>query len=131
HIPPRQVQHHDDTGREGLQEPGGGNRGRQFNVTHALTTHFGLSNFNAALLTDDTAVLQTLVLTAQALIVLDRTKDARAEQTVTLRLEGTVVDGLRLFDFTERPGTDHFWRGEADADGVKLVSVVLVTQKID
>ena len=36
---------------------------------------------------DDAAVLETLVLAAQAFVVLDRPEDLRAEQTVTLRLE--------------------------------------------
>ena len=107
------------------------NRGSQLNVTHAFTTHFGLSNFNTTLLTDHTTVLEAFVLATQTLVVFDRSEDTRTEQTVTLRFERTVVNGFRLFNFTERPGTNHLWRGEADADGVKLVSVVLVTQKID
>ena len=107
------------------------NRGSQLNVTHTLTAYFGLSYFNATLFTDYAAVLQTLVLTTQTFVIFDRTKDTRTEQTVTLRLERTVVNGFRLFNFAERPGTNHLWRGESDADGVKLVSVVLITQKID
>ncbi len=59
-------------------------------------------HFNAALLTDHTAVFQALVLTAQALIIFYRPKDTGAEKAVTLRLERTVVNGFRLC-FTERP----------------------------
>jgi hypothetical protein len=43
-------------------------------------------------------VLHALVLAAQALVVLDRPEDARAEQAVPLRLEGAVVDRLGLLD---------------------------------
>jgi hypothetical protein len=60
-------------------------------------------DFDAALLADDALVLHALVLAAQAFVVLDRAKDAGAEQAVALRLEGPVVDGLRLFDLAERP----------------------------
>jgi len=51
-------------------------------------------------------VLQALVLAAQALVVLDGAEDLGAEQAVTLGLEGAVVDGLGLLDFTERPRAD-------------------------
>ncbi len=44
-------------------------RRSQLDVAHALTTHFGLGHFNAALLTDHAAVFQALVLTAQALVI--------------------------------------------------------------
>ena len=84
------------------------NRRSQFNVTHALTAHFGQRDFNAALLADYTAMLEALVLAAQALIVLDRAKNLGAEQAITLWLERTVVNSLRLFDFTIRPGTNFF-----------------------
>ena len=72
------------------------NRAGQLDVRHALTTHLGLCDLNAALLADDAAMLQALVLAAQALVVLDRTEDLGAEQAVTFRLERTVVDRLRL-----------------------------------
>src|SRR3546814_13161392 len=77
-------------------------------------------DFNTALLADHTTVLQALVLTAQALVILDLAKDLGAEQAVTLRFERTVVDGFRLFNFTERPRTDHLRRGQSNTDGVEL-----------
>jgi len=51
-------------------------------------------------------VLETLVLATQTLVVLDRTKDLGTEQAITFRLKGTIVNGLRLFDFAIGPGTD-------------------------
>ncbi|AKA27550.1 hypothetical protein PCL1606_61070 (plasmid) [Pseudomonas chlororaphis] len=119
-----------DTGRQRLQEPDVGNRRSQFDVRHALTTNLGQRDFNAALLADHTAVLQALVLSAQALVILYRAKDLGAEQAVTLRLERTVVDGFRLFNFTERPRTDHLRRGQSDTDGVELFDLTLVFQQI-
>src|SRR5690606_2458900 len=55
-----------------------------------------------------------LILAAQALIVLHRTKDARAEQPVTLGLERAVVDGLGLLDLAEGPAQDFL--GARDRD---------------
>jgi hypothetical protein len=75
-------------------------------VAHAVTAHLGLGHFNATLLANHATVLQALVFAAQAFIVLDRAKNLRAKQTITLRLEGAVVDGFGFFDFTERPLTD-------------------------
>src|SRR5215467_2551096 len=47
--------------------------------------------------------LRALVLAAQALVVLDRAEDARAEQAVAFRLERAVVDRLRLLDLAVGP----------------------------
>ncbi|KAF1069317.1 MAG: hypothetical protein GAK45_01130 [Pseudomonas citronellolis] len=124
------VQQQADTGRQGLQEPDVGGRRGQLDVAHALTTHFGQSDFHAALLADHTTVLQALVLTAQALVVLHRAEDLGAEQAIALRLEGTVVDGLRLLDFAEGPGTNHLGRGQANTDGIELFDLTLVFQQI-
>jgi hypothetical protein len=95
-------------------------RRRQVDVTHAVTAHLGLRDFNAALLADHATVLQALVLAAQALVILDRTKDLGAEQPVALRLEGAVVDGLRLLDFAERPAADLLRRCQTDPDGIEM-----------
>jgi hypothetical protein len=95
--------------------------GGQFDVTHAVATNLGQRHFNAALLADDAAVLEALVLAAQALVILDRAKDLGAEQAIAFRLEGTVVDGFRLLDFTVGPGTDLFGRGETNGNRVKFL----------
>ena len=115
------VEHQAQTRWQRLQEPDVRARCGQVDVTHALAANLGLRDFNAALLADDTAVLQALVLAAQAFVVFDRAKDLGAKKTVALRLEGAVVDGFRLFDFAERPRTDLLWRGHADLDGIEML----------
>jgi hypothetical protein len=99
----RHVQQQADTRWQRLQEPDVGNRRGQLDVAHALAADLRQRDFNAALLADHALVLHALVLAAQALVVLDRAKNTRAEQAVTLRLERAVVDGLGLFDLAERP----------------------------
>ena len=54
-------------------------RAGQFDMAHTLTAHFRQSNLDAAFLTNDTAVLQALVLSAQTLIVLDGPENLGAE----------------------------------------------------
>src|SRR5215472_14752023 len=80
-----------------------GERRRQLDVAHALAAHLGQCHLHAAFLTNEALVLHALVLAAQALVVLDGTKDPRTEKTVTLGLKGAVVDRLWLLDLTERP----------------------------
>src|SRR6185436_7912627 len=108
-----------DAARQRLQEPDVGDRRGQLDMAHALAADLGDGDLDAALLADDALVLHALVLAAQALIVLDRAKDARAEQAVALGLERAVVDGLGLLDLAERPAADALRRGNADLDLVE------------
>ena len=71
----------------------------EFDVPHALATDLAQGDFDAATIADDAAITDALVLTAMAFPVLDRTKNALAEQAVLLGLERAVVDGLGLRDF--------------------------------
>ena len=96
-------------------------------MAHALAPHLRKRDFDAALFADDALVLHALVLAAQALVVLDRPENARAEEPVTLRLEGAVVDRLRLLDLAEGPRQDLFRARDGDADlveGLRLGSRV-------
>src|SRR5690606_41442994 len=95
-----------DAARQRLQEPAMGDRRGELDVAHAFAADLRQRHLDAALLADDAAILHPLVLAAQALIVLDRTEDARAEQAVALGLERPVVDGFRLLDLAIRPGAD-------------------------
>src|ERR1700723_865579 len=99
----RHVEHQSDARRERFQEPDVRGRARELDVAHALAAHLGLGHLDAALLAHDAAVLQALVLAAQALVILHGSEDLRAEQPVALRLEGPVVDRLRLLHLAVRP----------------------------
>ena len=99
-------------------------------MAHALAAHARQRHLDRALLADDALVLHALVLAAQALIVLDRAKDARAEQTVAFRLEGAIVDGLRLFDLAVRPGQNLLRAGDRNPDLIEDLSRRLRAEKI-
>src|SRR5207244_264739 len=81
--------------RDGLEVPGLGHRGGELDVAHALAPHLGARHLHAAALADDALEADPLVLAAVALPVLGRTEDALVEEAVLLRLQGSVVDGLR------------------------------------
>src|SRR5271155_977599 len=102
----------------------------ELDMAHALAPHSRQRHFDRALLADDALVLHALVLAAQALVVLDRAEDARAEQAVALRLEGAVVDGLRLFDLAVRPGQNLFRARDRNPDLVEDLSRHLRAEKI-
>ena len=70
------------------------------NVSHTFTTHFLLCNFYPATIADNTFITNTLVFTAMAFIVLDRTENTLAEKTVTFRFVCTIVNRFRFQNFT-------------------------------
>src|SRR6195256_1707193 len=99
-------------------------------MAHALAPHARQRDLDRAFLADDALVLHALVLAAQALVVLDRPKDARAEQAIALGLERAVVDGLRLLDLAVRPGQNLFRARNRNPDLVEDLSRHLRAEKI-
>src|ERR1700740_3551336 len=89
-------------------------------MAKALTAHLAERDFHAALVANHAAVLHALVLAAEALPVGDGAKNLGAEQTVAFRLEGAVINGLRLGDFAVRPRTNFLWTRQADANGIEI-----------
>src|SRR5690349_3131204 len=98
-----------------------GRRARELNVSHALAADLRLGHFHAALLAHNAAMLEALVLAAQALVILHGPEDLGAEESVTLGLERTVVDRLRLLHFAVRPRADLLRRGEPGLDRVEFL----------
>src|SRR5271165_2973861 len=90
-------------------------------MPHAVASDFGEGDLHATLLANDAAILHTLVLAAQALVILNRAEDSSAEQTIAFRLKRAIVDRLRLLDLSERPGVDSFGTGDRDADLVEAL----------
>ena len=123
----RQVEQVAEAARHALEVPDVGDRGGQFDVAHALTTHLGAGHLDAAALTDDALEADALVLTAVALPVPGGAEDLLAEEAVLLGLERAVVDGLRLLDLAVGPLTDVLSGGEADAEFIEEVDVEHVT----
>ena len=103
-----------------------GNRHNEFDVTGTLAAHLLLCHLHAASVADDALIADTLVLAAGTLEVLHRTEDALAEETVTLRLVGAVVDGLRLRHLTEGVLQNFLWRSQTDGDLGEVVLYLVV-----
>ena len=105
---------------DALEVPDVRHRRGELDVTHALATHLRAGHFDAALVADDSLVPIALVLAAMAFPVLGRTENLLAEQTVAFRLQGPVVDGLRLGDLTVRPGQDHLRTGDRQLQRIEV-----------
>src|SRR6185369_14189384 len=102
------VQQIADAAGQALEEPHVRAGRSQLDVSQTLAAYLAQGHFHAALVANHAAVLHPLVLAAQALPVGYGAKNLGAEQTVPLGFESTVIDGLRLGDFTVRPRTDFF-----------------------
>ena len=113
------VEQQADAARQRLQEPDVRDGRGELDMAHPLAADLRDGDLDAALLADDALILHPLVLAAQALVILDRTEDARAEQAVALGLERAVVDGFGFLDLAERPGADALRGGDPDLDLVE------------
>src|SRR5882757_6959231 len=100
-------------------------------MAHALAAHLGLSHLDAALLAHHAAMLQPLVLAAQALVILHGSEDLRAEQAIAFGLEGAIVDGFRLLHFAVRPRADHVRRGKSDLDRIEILDRYLLLEQLE
>ena len=120
----RHVDQGADARGQRAQKPDVGDRRGQIDMAHPLAPHLGLDHFDAALLAHHAAMAHALVLAAVALVVLGRTENLGAKEPVALRLEGAVVDGLRLLDLAVRPRPDHLRRRDRNADGIERQRVL-------
>ena len=127
----RDVEQVADARRQRLQEPDVRDRRGQVDVAEALAAHLGLDDLDAALLAHDAAVLHALVLAAVALVVLHRPEDLGAEQAVALRLEGAVVDRLRLLHLAVRPLADLLGRRQRDADRRERQRILRLLEEVE
>ena len=92
------------------------NRYTQLDMSHTLTTNLLLCYLYAATLAHDTFVTNTFVLSAVTLVILCRTENTLAEQTITLRLVCAVVDSLGLEHLTTGDVHNLFRRSQTNSD---------------
>src|SRR5262245_21814913 len=108
---------------DALEVPDVGDRGGELDVAHPVAADLAAGDLDAAALADDALEPDALVLAAVALPVPRRSEDPLAEQAVLLRLEGPVVDRLRLLHLAVGPRTDLIRGGQADPDLVEVIDV--------
>jgi len=93
-------------------------------MTNALSTHAGLGNLYATSIADNAFVANFFIFSAVTFPVLRRSEDPLAEQTIALRLQGTIVDGLRLLNLSVGPLQDLLRGSQTDLDSVKCQRLI-------
>ena len=78
-------------------------RANKLNVSHSLSSNFGLRYFNSAVRANDALKANFIVFSTGAHPILSRSENLLAEESVSFRLESSVVDSLRLCYLTVRP----------------------------
>jgi hypothetical protein len=70
-------------------------------MTHAFTTNLGLNYFHTTFFAHHTPVTKALVFSTNTLVVLHWAEDLGTEETISLRLQRPVVNGLWLGNLTK------------------------------
>ena len=89
-------------------------------MPETLASHLGLGHFDAAAVTDHSAVADPLVFATVAVPVFHRAKNTLAKQAIAFGLERAIIDGLGLGNFAVGPGADGLGGSELDADGIEV-----------
>ena len=98
----------------------------ELDMSGTLTANLLLRHLYTTTVADDTLVADALVLTAMALVVLRRTKDALAEKTIALGLVGTIVDGFGFQNFTIGIALDFLGRGQTNSNLGEVILYLVV-----
>jgi hypothetical protein len=78
----------------------------QLDMSHSLSAYFLFSNLYTASVTHNSLVPDALVFSASTLVVFDWAENLFTEKTVSLRLIGSVVNGLWFQYFAIGPVQD-------------------------
>ena len=100
------IKYKTEAARNTLKIPNMRNRSCKLDMTHALTADAGFCNLNAAAVTDNSLITNSLIFTAMTFPILHRSENSFAEKTVTFRFKSSVVYCFRLCYFAVRPFTN-------------------------
>ena len=89
-------------------------------MTHTGTTNTRNRNFYSATVTNDSFVLNSLILATRTLVVADGAVNSLAKQASWLWLKGTIVNRFWVLDLSTRPGTDRFRRCDVNRYAIEV-----------
>ena len=101
----------------------------QLDVTHTFAAHLLLGHLDTASVADNPFVTDTFVLSAMALVVLDRPEYTFAEKTVPLGFIGTVVDGFGFQHLAARIFQNLFGRSQTNRNLRKVTLYFVIFSK--
>src|SRR5262249_18582396 len=90
-----------------------------------LAAYTAVRHFDTAAVADHSLVFHSAVLAAGAFPVFLGAENALAEEAVSFRTIGAVVDRLGLLDLAERPAPDVVRAGKADLDGAVVIDAIV------
>ena len=93
----------------------------QFDVTGTFATHLLLSHLYTASVADNTLITDALILAATALVILGRTEDTLAEETIALGFICTVIYSLWLGNLAITAFEDFLRRSKTDGNLRKII----------
>ena len=94
-------------------------------MAHPLPPDSGVNDLDTTAITNNAAVLDSLVLAAETLPVPLRPEDSLAKQAIFLGTVGSVVDGLGLLHLAVGPGENIVGRGQPDVHRSVVVDSVV------
>ena len=97
--------------------------GSKVDMPHPLTPDARMRNLDTAAVTDDSPVLDSLVLPAEAFPIAFGTENPLTEQSVLLRPVGPVVDRFGFLNLSIGPRADLVWRRDSYTDGIKIFTL--------
>ena len=116
----REVEHHPNTRGNAAQKPDMRHRTRQFNVSHAFTTHNGARDFYSAFFANDILIADAAILAAVALVVFLGAEYFFIKEAAALTALGAIVNRFRLGHLAAGPLADPLGRSELERDGIKV-----------
>src|SRR3989344_457396 len=96
----------------------------EVNVRHALATDNRAGDLHTALLADNACVADTLVLAAEALVVLRGAKNTLAEESIGFRALCPVVHSFWLCHFPMGPAQDVLGGGHREHHGIEAIGLL-------
>ncbi|MNJ44167.1 hypothetical protein D3C77_392060 [compost metagenome] len=119
----RHIERQTHTAWNPFEIPDVGYRGSQLDVTHTLTANFSSCHFDAAAITDDAFITDTLILTAMTFPVFGWAENFLTEQPFLFRFQRTVVDRFRFLHFSAGPRTNFIWGSKPNFHKLEVVDV--------
>ena len=102
-VPQGHFQDGRNTAWNPFKKPNMGNRRSKLDVSHSFPAYLRLDHFYSAFFTGDPTVFHPFVFAADAFVIVNRTENFSAEQTVPFRFECPVIDGFRRANLSIRP----------------------------
>ena len=92
----------------------------KLDMPHSLASNLRVRDFDTAFLAGNAAISRLFIFAAVALPVFRRPENSLAEKAVHFRLEGAIINGLRLFNLAAGPSENGVLAGQPDRNDIDI-----------